>query len=414
MLTGVANLSLTLLTLLSLILSPIHGEYVGEGCIISDSRGFLTSGVCKFLQYCPLVYDALLVGNLPITCGFVGFEPIVCCPTNNENGKDITTERIMSKLTTSSTERINTQTLIFDNTRGSLARAKCAENAEVAFDLELSAAKAGPMKPMEDTMLSFIFVVGGKNAEPKEFPHMAAIGFENEKNEILWLCGGSLISDRVVLTAAHCTFNQNWGVAKWARVGDLNLAETNDDAMPQTIRIVERILHPDYKKPSQYHDIAIVKLETPITYTVWARPACLPVDLPDIGYGGAAVATGWGRLDWADEQGSDHLQKVILSLVPQQSCNESFFDADSTISFARGIVDEWQICAGDEGKDTCQGDSGGPLTVFNPVHNNTHNIIGITSVGRVCGSIVPAVYTRVYHYIPWIERVAWPEYFKNQ
>ncbi|EFN81876.1 Serine protease snake [Harpegnathos saltator] len=242
---------------------------------------------------------------------------------------------------------------------------------------------------------------------------MTAIGFENGENEILWQCGGSLISDKVVLTAAHCTFSKDWGIAKWARVGDLNLARTNDDARPQTIRIVERISHPDYKNPSEYHDIAIMKLETSVTYNAWVRPACLPVDLPDTGTDGEAVATGWGRVDWAEEQGSDNLLKVTLSLVPQQSCNESFFDVDSIIKLARGIVDEWQICAGEEGKDTCQGDSGGPLAVFNTVHECVYNIIGITSVGRLCGSIIPGIYTRVYNYIPWIERAAWPEYFKN-
>ncbi|XP_011143572.2 serine protease persephone [Harpegnathos saltator] len=412
--TGVASLSLTLLTLLlSLILSPIYGKDVGEGCTISNSSGFLTSGVCKLLEDCPPVYDALLAGNSPTTCGFIHFKPIVCCPTNNENGKNITTERITSKLTTSSTERISTpRTLIFDNSRGSLARAKCAENA-VDFDLKLPGTMNGPMSTRIRKRQISLFITGGKKAVPKEFPHMTAIGFENGENKTLWLCGGSLISDRVVLTAAHCIYNQDWGVAKWVRVGDLNLARMNDSANPQTIRIVERISHPDYKRPSVYHDIAIMKLETPVTYTAWARPACLPVDLPDTGTDGEAVATGWGRVDWAAEHGSDNLLKVTLSLIPQQSCNESFFDADSTTNLAQGIVGEWQICAGEEEKGTCPGDSGGPLAVFNPIHDNIYNIIGITSVGRLCGSIVPTIYTRVYHYIPWIEKVTWPEYFKN-
>ncbi|XP_011143573.1 venom protease isoform X2 [Harpegnathos saltator] len=383
--TVVAILSMTLLTLLSLILSQIHGKDVGERCTISNSSRFLTSGVCKLLEDCPPVCDALLAGNLPITCGFIDFQPIVCCPTNNENGKDITTKRIMSKLTISSTERISTpRTLIFDNSRGSLARAKCTENVEAGAFTIVDSTNGSTYA---DLLNLRRLIVGGTKAEPKEFPHMVAIGFENEQNEILWLCGGSLISDRVVLTAAHCTYSQDWGVAKWARIGDLNLARMNDNARPQTIRIVERISHPDYKIPSVYHDIAIIKLETPVTYTMWARPACLPVDLPDTGYGDTAVATGWGRLDWADEQNSDNLQKVTLSLVPQYSCNESFFDGSPQL--ARGIIDEWQICAGEEGKDTCQGDSGGPLVVFNTVHSHMYNIIGITSVGHLCGSIIP-------------------------
>ncbi|EFN81872.1 Coagulation factor XI [Harpegnathos saltator] len=71
-----------------------------------------------------------------------------------------------------------------------------------------------------------------------------------------------------------------------------------DNARTQTIRIVERILHHDYQILSQYYDIAIMKLETSVTYNAWVRPACLPVDLPDTGTDGEAVATGWGRVDW--------------------------------------------------------------------------------------------------------------------
>ncbi|KAG5317557.1 SNAK protease, partial [Pseudoatta argentina] len=112
-----------------------------------------------------------------------------------------------------------------------------------------------------------------------------------------------------------------------------------------------------------------------------------------------------------DDQGSDNLLKVTLRLVPHENCNGSFFDSGSSVELALGIVNEWQICAGEVGKDTCQGDSGGPLAVFNTDHQCMYTIIGVTSLGRLCGSIIPGVYTRVYHYVPWIERTAWPEYF---
>lgn len=82
------------------------------------------------------------------------------------------------------------------------------------------------------------------------------------------------------------------------RVGDLNLVETNDDAMPQDIKIAERIKHPEYKGLSMYNDIAILRLEKEADYNAWVRPACLPVDLPDIGTDNKAVASGWGLVDW--------------------------------------------------------------------------------------------------------------------
>lgn len=68
--------------------------------------------------------------------------------------------------------------------------------------------------------------------------------------------------------------------------------------MPQTIAIKERIRHPEYKRPSEYHDIAILRLEKEAVYNAFVRPACLPVDLPDVGQDNKAVATGWGLVDW--------------------------------------------------------------------------------------------------------------------
>lgn len=68
--------------------------------------------------------------------------------------------------------------------------------------------------------------------------------------------------------------------------------------MPQTIAIKERIKHPEYKRPAEYNDIAILRLEKEANYNAFVRPACLPVDLPDEGRDNKAVATGWGRVDW--------------------------------------------------------------------------------------------------------------------
>ena len=84
----------------------------------------------------------------------------------------------------------------------------------------------------------------------------------------------------------------------WVRLGDLNLVQSDDNAKPQTIAIKERIRHPDYKRPSEYHDIAILRLEKDAVYDAYVRPACLPVDWPDVAQNDKAVATGWGLVDW--------------------------------------------------------------------------------------------------------------------
>ncbi|GAB1860026.1 Serine protease snake [Camponotus japonicus] len=384
MLQSMLAVSPLLLLVLVSILLPTHGNDIGEGCNIDNS-------------------------------GEQGFDPIVCCPT-----KARVTTRSSPTPIPQTTEIIRTndvKPLNLDGSRGSLARAKCAEAAEAVYGLELPpilVINRRPVNVSRCALKSRKLIVGGVKADPKEFPHMAAVGFTNKRSQdIAWNCGGSLISAKIVLTAAHCTWNPNWGTATWVRVGDLNLVQTNDDAMPQDIKIAERIKHPEYKGLRVYNDIAILRLEKEATYNAWVRPACLPVDLPDIGTDNKAVASGWGLVDWSDDTGSNNLLKVTLKLVDHATCNASISDGGTSAQLPFGIVDESQLCAGEVGKDTCQGDSGGPLAIFNKDHDCMYNIIGITSVGRFCGSIIPGVYTRVYNYIPWIERVAWPEYFSD-
>lgn len=394
-----------------LTLSFTYGQDVGENCMIDNNPG-----VCKRTEDCQVVYQNFLAGKTPSSiCGYKNFDIIVCCPTSNR----VTSSPNIQRPTSSESENTTKVNLVrpltgWDESRGAVARTQCAENAKAVYALQMPPTITIFSKPVNVSLCALKtrkLIVGGTKADPKEFPHMAAVGFDGTDGDIMWNCGGTLISAKVVLTAAHCTWSRQWKAAKWVRVGDLNLKENNDDARPQTIKIKEKIRHPDYKPPSQYHDIALLRLEDKVVFNAWVRPACLPVDWPDVGSDNKAVATGWGLVDWAEEEGSANLLKVTLNLVSHLSCNGSFFDGGASIELARGIENEWQMCAGEQGKDTCQGDSGGPLAVFNTDHDCMYNVVGITSVGRGCGSVLPGVYTRVYHYIPWIEKTAWPEYF---
>lgn len=93
------------------------------------------------------------------------------------------------------------------------------------------------------------------------------------------------------------------GNAVYARIGDLNLLTRDDDARPQERRIVERIRHPEYKRPAEYNDIALLKLDSPVKFDAYVRPACLSTQ-PNFFSRSAepkAVATGWGRVDWGNK-----------------------------------------------------------------------------------------------------------------
>lgn len=197
------------------------------------------------------------------------------------------------------------------------------------------------------------------------------------------------------------------GYAKVVRLGDLILNSTTDDAQPIDVKIIERFQHEEYKIPAKYNDIALLKLEHPVTFSQYVRPACLAetFEIP----GAKVIATGWGQTDYDEKTTSDFLQKVSLDLIPHPVCN-----ASNAHSFGRklikGIVDATQVCAGSkQGKDTCQGDSGGPIQIHHSVEC-MYAVVGITSFGIRCAELdSPGIYTRVYPYIDWIEKIVWPQ-----
>lgn len=99
--------------------------------------------------------------------------------------------------------------------------------------------------------------------------------------------------------------------------------------------------------------------------------------------------------------------ELFRSLIATKKCNASYVDLgklprgiDNTIICARDIAHTSQI------SDACQGDSGGPLVMVN---GNNHTVIGVTSFGQQCGTVVPSGYTAVHPYIDWIESIVWPE-----
>ncbi|XP_026744185.1 serine protease snake-like [Trichoplusia ni] len=277
--------------------------------------------------------------------------------------------------------------------RGKRAWEMCLEYQEVSI------------KARQLHELKVLAGVGGVNARLREFPHMVLLGYGKNFSKAEFNCGGSVISDRYVLTAAHCRYSPGVGFVTFAVIGILDRYETPAE---QDIYGVKKIIkHPMYKPPKKYHDIALLEMDRRVIFDIHVMPACLhvgdPVDDSE------AYATGWGYLGQAKELATV-LQKIPLWQVSNDTCIQKF--SPYRRHLPNGIDDASQMCYGDDGepRDTCEGDSGGPLQIMSKKIYCMYVILGVTSFGiTACGEIgYPGVYTRVSNYVPWIESIVWP------
>ncbi|XP_028168057.1 serine protease snake-like isoform X1 [Ostrinia furnacalis] len=261
-------------------------------------------------------------------------------------------------------------------------------------------------------------VIGGKETLPGEYPHMGAIGWKASIGTWIFKCGGSLISEKFILTAGHCSkaSSRDTSIAdvdpKIVRLGDKNILDISYNNLgPRDYNISRVIVHPLYKPPKKYNDIALIELATPVDFDKFTQPACL-WGRPDLQGINSAFVTGWGVVETAGKTTSPELQAASVDLVDSQQCDSLL--RPSCNRHWCGIQNH-QICAGKltGGVDACQGDSGGPLQlkVSLPINDqgSMNQVIGVTSFGIGCGlPNLPGIYTKVSSFIDWIENIVWP------
>ncbi|KRT78368.1 Trypsin, partial [Oryctes borbonicus] len=235
------------------------------------------------------------------------------------------------------------------------------------------------------------FIIGGENASLGEFPYIAAIGFEGDgPDDVKWGdCGGSLISENFILTAAHCLVRVDSKNPKMVRLGKIDLTGDEDKVPAQDIPISESIIHPEYKHIEKQNDIALLRLSRDVTFSENVKAVCLSSS-SDIPVG--LIVAGWGIINTTTEETSRFLQKAYVKPYDLSKCNQTYLDSPRK----KTILDS-QLCAFSPTQDTCQGDSGGPLQIQNKkdTPQTPLIVVGITSYGRGCAGSMPSVYTRV-------------------
>ncbi|CAB3378587.1 Hypothetical predicted protein [Cloeon dipterum] len=217
-------------------------------------------------------------------------------------------------------------------------------------------------------------IYGGERVYATEFPSMAAI---MHFRFLFWrfLCGGSIISKKYVLTAAHC-FDQ--------RLEDLTVTvgyvAYRYGAQHKITKIMK---HENYSRELITNDIAILEVNPPFTFNADKKPAVLPGKYEVTPVGSSGTIVGWG---WTESSHEDGLRKAQVQIWNQAECEEAFLNIMPS-----------QICAGgyDVEVSVCYGDSGGPLFVDGI-------LVGITSFMRGCATYVPNVFTRVSYFREWI------------
>lgn len=193
-------------------------------------------------------------------------------------------------------------------------------------------------------------IVGGNETTIEAHPYQVSLRYLDDH-----ICGGSVISETVALTAGHCLiYGYEHYPSRFSIMAGSTLVRGDDNAQVRTLNHILR--HPEFTSRPINNDVGLLYWEQPLVFGANVRAIALVAYNDSVPYGQNCNVTGWGRLfEGIEAPLAERLMVVTKPIVSNNKCNESY----------GGRITDKMLCAGvpEGGFDACQGDSGGPLTV---------------------------------------------------
>ncbi|XP_071537044.1 venom protease-like [Panulirus ornatus] len=311
-----------LFLLVAIVLATVDSTQAQESKSCTLRSG--TQGRCVEIRSCPSILKIFLQDGPTVKCGFINRIPVVCCPI---------------PLTETVTMKPANTTIDISAPEGYSALL-CGRNAT---------------RVINSTSLSStdVAVSGGKVTVREAWPWMVLLAVRDDRGTN-WLSSGILINDQWVLSDAYY-YRRYEAAVNVARLGEYDYDDDADGAHHEEFNITETIFYPSNTYPRPYHNLALLKVATKVTFKPFIRPVCLPwgsessIDL----IGQKVTKTGWGLTKRGDYP-SPVLEEVELTVSSTIDCNRKYSELGHFLPcLASGHREGDDVCRGPKQKYEC-------------------------------------------------------------